>query len=210
MDLENAQLKLNQFEENLKNVSLKRINLDIQSLESQIQQAKTKKDYQDKNKDEEIQQKYLSLLEQKNNYQILEQEVKKNISSYNLTDQQRENIIASKKLEIKSLEEKYKKLDENFDEQLQKNINAYISQLENSYYSLESDIISIDNILTQVNKIYGLNDEDKMDNFDLFSAKNTQYKNEARSYVYSVNQLYLDYKQAFEKIENTTDAQNII
>ena len=210
LDLENAQLKLNQFEENLKNVSLKRINLDIKSLESQIQQAKTKKDYQDKNKDEEIQQKYLSLLEQKNNYQILEQEVKKNISSYNLTDQQRENIIASKKLEIKSLEEKYKKLDENFDEQLQKNINAYISQLENSYYSLESDIISIDNILTQVNKIYGLNDEDKMNNFDLFSAKNTQYKNEARSYAYSVNQLYLDYKQAFEKIENTTDAQNII
>ncbi len=210
LDLENAQLKLNQYEENLKNVSLKNINLDIQSLESQIQQAKTKKEYQDKNKDEEIQQKYLSLLELKNNYKILEQEVKKNISSYNLTDEQKENIIASKKLEIKSLQEKYNTLNENFEEQLQKNINAYISQLENSYYSLESDKISIDNILTQVNKIYGLNDEDKMDHFDLFSAKNTQYKSEAINYAYSVNQLYWEYEQAFEKIENTTDSKNII
>lgn len=210
LNLENAQLKLTQYEENLENISLKRIHLDIQSLESQIKQTKTQLDYQQKNKQEEIQQKYLSLVELKNNYKILEKEVKKNISSYNLSDEQKQNIIASKRLEIKSLEEKYKKLDENFDEQLQKNINIYISQLENSYYLLESDNINIDNTLTQVNKIYWFEDEDKMDNYELFSAKDTSYKNDARSYVYEVKESFKQYKKSFNSIENTSDAKNII
>ncbi len=210
LNLENAQLKLTQYEENLENISLKRIHLDIQSLESQIKQTKTQLDYQQKNKQEEIQQKYLSLVELKNNYKILEKEVKKNISSYNLTDEQKQNIIASKRLEIKSLEEKYKKLDENFDEQLQKNINIYISQLENSYYLLESDNINIDNTLTQVNKIYWFEDEDKMDNYELFSAKDTSYKNDAISYVYEVKESFKQYKKSFNSIENTSDAKNII
>lgn len=210
LNLENAQLKLTQYEENLENISLKRIHLDIQSLESQIKQTKTQLDYQQKNKQEEIQQKYLSLVELKNNYKILEKEVKKNISSYNLSDEQKQNIIASKLLEIKSLEEKYKKLDENFDEQLQKNINIYISQLENSYYLLESDSINIDNTLTQVNKIYWFEDEDKMDNYELFSAKDTSYKNDARSYAYEVKELYKQYKKSFNSIENSSDAKNII
>ncbi len=210
LNLENAQLKLTQYEENLENISLKRIHLDIQSLESQIKQTKTQLDYQQKNKQEEIQQKYLSLVELKNNYKILEKEVKKNISSYNLSDEQKQNIIASKRLEIKSLEEKYKKLDENFDEQLQKNINIYISQLENSYYLLESDNINIDNTLTQVNKIYWFEDEDKMDNYELFSAKDTSYKNDARSYAYQVKESFKQYKKSFDSIENTSDAKNII
>lgn len=210
LSLQNAQLKLKKYEDNLENITLKRLQLDLENLKSNITTQKAQLEFLEKNTAQEIEKKYLFVKQSENNYAILEKEVQKNIAWFKLTDEQKENIINSKKLEIQNLEIEFNKLNNNFEKELEKSINSYLLTLETQYYYLEGQITYLDNVIVDANKIFWYKWEDKFEHYNLLSWKDNSYKNNAKWYLYWLNSQYESFKKSFKNIKNKHDTENII
>lgn len=210
LSLQNAELKLQKYEEDLQNITLKRLQLDLQNLQSDLITQQSQLDFLEKNTIQEIDKKYLQVQKTENSYDILQKQTQKNIADLSLTDEQKLNIITSKQLQLQNLEVEYAQLNNNFEKQLQKEINIYLSTLETQYYYLEWQITSIENTITSANKIFWHKQEDKFEYYNLFSGKNSTYKNNAKWDLYELSSKFETFKNAFEKINNIHDTQNII
>jgi hypothetical protein len=71
---------LKKYEDNLENITLKRLQLDLENLKSNITTQKAQLEFLEKNTAQEIEKKYLFMKQSENNYAILEKEVQKNIA----------------------------------------------------------------------------------------------------------------------------------
>jgi hypothetical protein len=71
---------LKKYEDNLENITLKRLQLDLENLKSNITTQKAQLEFLEKNTAQEIEKKYLFVKQSENNYAILEKEVQKNIA----------------------------------------------------------------------------------------------------------------------------------
>lgn len=209
LDLSNAKIKLKKFIDNLNNSWLKSSTLDLEIMESQIKQKEIEIDFLKNNNEKILENKMLELEQSANNYKILEKESEKNISNFNMTDLEKEQILETKKIELSKAKWEYEKFKNNFQNRLTQELNEYHSKLENQYFSLQSNITDFEKSIKDT--------EDVLDRWEkkfyysqYFSAKNSSYKSDAVVFLLKSQSSLKDFKDAFNNIKSKIDSENII
>lgn len=206
---DNSQVKLNKFLDNLKSSGLRKSELDMQISESRLRDKQTEIAFMEKEHAKNIEQKYIEILEQKNSYKILEKEIKKNISGLKLTGDDREKIIAEKKLDLEKSEREYNTFKEKYDEKLVQKINEYNGKLEDQYFSLQTAITEAERNIKTIELVLNLWDDD-FKYFDYFSAQKTEHKSRAKIFLSETKTNFKHLETAFNNIKSKTDSKNII
>lgn len=209
LSLQSARVKLQKFLDNLEDSGVKSARLDIEIKQSQIWQKQIELDYLESKQNSELEQKQIELKQAATAHKILAQEIEKNIASYELTDEKKQEIVIQKQLELQKLESEYKQFIANYDASLRKNINAYESLLENQYFTLQTNLSDFESQLRQANDILGIDTID-FKYKDLYSAKEVAHKEKSEIYYKNALSKLKKLEESFKDVSDKKDAANII
>lgn len=206
--LSNAKIKLNDFIADVEDSWIKKSLLNINTINSDIKKKQIDIEYMKNNNKKNKQQLDLNFLQQVNQYKILEQENKKNISNLELSDSDKEKIINEKKWAITQAESEYKKSQSNLDIQILQKQNQYTSKIQQQYLSLQSIVGDTNAKIQTIESILWIwKQRDNFEYSQFFSAKNTQYKSHAKGVLLSLKN---DLKQLEQKIKNISHAKDAV
>lgn len=209
LNLNTSKVRLDNFLDNLNKTWIKKANLDLELIKSQISHKESALIFLESKQGNDLIEKELSLQEEKNNLKILWKETIKNISGLNLTEIDKEKILNDKELELSKESLDFQKFEKDFDNNLQKKINEYYNSLSENYYWLEMQINESEKNIKYAKVILWIK-SDKFDYYDFFSAKDSSNKNRAKQAyhesVFNLDQL----KISFKNIESNKDIKNII
>ena len=209
--IENATIKFNSFVSNVQNTGLEKSNITIANLHSQIIQKKLDIDYLSEQQKQIIVQANFDLEEAKNNYKILEKEVKKNINTYTLSDADKENIIHSKQLEIEQKRSQYHSEEEKIDTTVVQSINDYNKMLEQNYLLIQSNITNTKQSLDEISAILGRNSANRDFKYTyLYSKKESKHISNMKSQLLQAKAELKILEISFQEIESRTDVKSII
>lgn len=209
LSLNTSKVRLNNFLDSLNKTWIKKADLDLESINSQIIDKEASLNFLLSKQKNDLLEKELSLKEEANNYKILEKETVKNISTLNLTDEDREKIINDKQLELSKERLDFNKFENDFDDNLKKKINEYYNSLEENYYWLKTQLINWEKNLKKVNEILWIN-KSKFNYYEYFSAKETSNRNMARKYYHESSDNFNKFNEEFKNINSKKDIKNII
>lgn len=206
---DNSQVKLDKFLDNLNNSGLRKSELDMQLSESRLRDKKTEIAFMEKEHSKNIQNKKIEILEEQNSYKILEKEIEKNIASLKLTWDDRDKILAEKKLDLEKSEREYKTFETKYDEKLIQKINEYNGKLEDQYFSLQTAITEAERNIKTIEFVLNLWDED-FKYYDYFAAQKTEHRSKAKIFLSQTKDNFKHLEAAFNNIKSKTDSKNII
>lgn len=209
LSLQSSRVKLQKFLDTLEDSGIKNARLDVEIKKSQIAQKQIELDYLESKQNNELKQKQIELKRAVSDHKILKEEVEKNIASYEMTDEKKQELLKAKELELEKSELEYKQFLANYDATLRKNINTYENLLENEYYNLQSNLSTFESQLKQANVILGIKARE-FKYSDLFSAKDVNHKQKARVYYGDALWKFEQLENLFKTIKNKKDASNII
>lgn len=209
LQLNNSKVKLNNYLEVLNNSWLKNSNLDIDSKKSEIASKKADLEYLEKKQKNDLEAKELELKSETNSYKILEKETEKNILSFDLSPEERIQILEEKKVNLFKSQVEIDKFEKEFKQNLDKKINEYYSKLESEYFSLKSAILNAEKNLREADKVLSIDNYNNFTHYEYFSAKKIEYRNNSRANYTVLKENIKKLQENFDKISDKKDSVNI-
>ncbi|MCT4616767.1 MAG: efflux RND transporter periplasmic adaptor subunit [Candidatus Gracilibacteria bacterium] len=209
LTLKNSQTKLEKFKDDISETGLKKSQIDLDKISSEINKKKLDIDLLKLTQNKDLKEAQLSLKEAENNYKILEKEVAKNINNYSLTDEDKEKILNTKNIELTKQKTEYNNLKNNFENTLNKKINDYYSKLEQNYLMIQSNITNTQKSFQEINGLFD-SQSTFFSNQEEFSAKRPDLKLQARGSFEESKRKLEELKKSYKKITSKKDTENII
>jgi hypothetical protein len=126
--------------ENNTAIDVKKQELEIQNLKDDYQNKQDNIAYFKKDQENKIKDLERSLVQKNLEYKLLEKELSANLNQIKLSPEEKLQALEESKNKLKTLQEEYKRDNDNFAVNLQKKQNEYYNSIEKEYLDIKNNI----------------------------------------------------------------------